>query len=79
LKDCIPDVRDGLARKERIVLYVLHQTQQERGGRNMPTIMLWARVCEHFWITPEELSAMLVRLGARGDVPGGGVRDKLAE
>ena len=63
--DAIPDVRDGLTRKERIVLYVLHQTQQERRGRNVPTTMLWGRVCEHFWISPEDLSEMLARLGAR--------------
>ena len=63
--DHIPDVRDGLTRQERIVLYVLHQTQKERGGRNVPTTMLWGRVCEHFYISPEDLSLMLARLGAR--------------
>jgi len=63
--DRIPDVRDGLTRQERIVLYVLHQTQQERGGRNVPTAMLWGRVCEYFYISPEALSEMLARLGAR--------------
>jgi len=63
----IPDVRDGLTRQERIVLYVLHQTQKERGGRNVPTAMLWGRVCEHFYISPEDLSLMLARLGAMGD------------
>ncbi len=61
----IPDVRDGLSRRERVVLYVLHETQKERGGRNVPTAMLWGRVCEHFYISPEELSEMLARLGAR--------------
>jgi hypothetical protein len=61
----IPDVRDGLTREERVVLYVLHETQRERGDRNVPTAMLWGRVCEHFYISPEELSAMLGRLGAR--------------
>lgn len=63
--DKIPDVRDGLTRQERIVLMVLHQAQKERGGRNVPTAMLWGRVCEHFYISPEELSEMLARLGAR--------------
>jgi hypothetical protein len=63
--DGLPDVRDGLTRAERIVLYVLHETQKERGGRNVPTAMLWGRVCEHFYISPEDLSAMLARLGAR--------------
>jgi hypothetical protein len=63
--DEIPDVRDGLTREERLVLYVLYETQKERGERNVPTAMLWGRVCEHFYISPEELSAMLARLGAR--------------
>jgi hypothetical protein len=62
--DRIPDVRDGLTREERVVLYVLHQVQQERGDANVPTPMLWGRVFEHFYISPERLSAMLARLGA---------------
>lgn len=61
----IPDVRDGLTYRERVVLHVLSETQKERGGRNVPTAMLWGRVCEHFYISPEDLSAMLARLGAR--------------
>jgi hypothetical protein len=61
----IPDVRDGLTHEERVVLHVLHDAQKERGGKNVPTAMLWGRVCEHFYITPEDLSAMLARLGAR--------------
>jgi hypothetical protein len=63
--DGIPDVRDGLTREERVVLYVLHVAQRERRGRNVPTVMLWGRVCEHFYISPEDLSRMLARLGAR--------------
>jgi hypothetical protein len=65
LYDALPDVRDGLTREERIVLYVLHQTQKECGDRNVPTAMLWGRVCEHGYISPEDLSDMLARLGAR--------------
>ena len=65
IEDVIPDVRDGLTRRERVVLYVLHETQKELGGRNVPTTMLWGRVCEHFYISPEALSEMLARLGAR--------------
>jgi hypothetical protein len=63
--DALPDVRDGLTRKERVVLHVLNETQRERRGRNVPTAMLWGRVCEYFYISPEDLSAMLARLGAR--------------
>lgn len=61
----IPDVRDGLTRAERVVLYVLHETQKERGGRNVPTVMLWGRVCEHLDMSPEELLEILARMGAR--------------
>jgi len=69
IRDFLPDVRDGLTRDERVVLWVLHETQKERGGRNVPTVMLWGRVCEHIDISPDELSAMLARLGARKDFP----------
>lgn len=67
----IPDVRDGLTREERVVLHVLGEIHQERGERNVPTAMLWGRVCEHFYISPEDLSALLARMGARRD---GGTR-----
>jgi hypothetical protein len=63
--DAIPDARDGLTRQERVVLYLLNQLQKERGDRNVPTAMLWGRVCEHFYVHPNELSEMLARLGAR--------------
>jgi len=65
IRDRIPDVRDGLTRRERIVLGVLHGIQKERGDRNVPTAMVWGRVCEHFYISTEELSDMLAKLGAR--------------
>lgn len=44
--DEVPDVRDGLTREERIVLWVLNELQKERGDYNVPTAMLWGRVCE---------------------------------
>lgn len=64
-EDALPDVRDGLTREERVVLHVLAETQAERNGRNVPTAMLWGRVCEYFYISPEDLTEMLARLGAR--------------
>lgn len=64
-RDRVPDLRDGLTRRERIVLQVLREVQKERGERNVPTALVWGRVCEHFYISPDELSAMLARLGAR--------------
>jgi hypothetical protein len=63
--DYIPDARDGFTRQERIVLRVLREIRKERGDRNVPTAMVWGRVCERFYISPEDLSAMLARLGAR--------------
>ena len=63
--DDIPDIRDGLTRKERIVLKILQDTQRELGGRNVPTAMLWGRVVEHIDIRQDELSEMLARFGAR--------------
>lgn len=61
----LPDIRDGLTREQRVVLYVLHQLQKERGDANVPTPLLWGRVCEYFYISPEALSRMLAQLGAR--------------
>jgi hypothetical protein len=57
-------VRDGLTRRERIVLWVLSETQKELGGRNVPTVMLYGRVLEHFDLSEAELVAILQRLGA---------------
>jgi hypothetical protein len=63
--DDIPDVRDGLTRKERVVMRTLQETQRELGGRDVPTAMLWGRVCEHIDIRQDELTAILARFGAR--------------
>jgi len=62
--DNLPDVRDGLTRKERVVLWVLHQTQQELRGRNVPTAMLYGRVVEYVDMSVDELQRILQRLGA---------------
>lgn len=60
--DNLPDVRDGLSRKERIVLYCIDQIQKERGGRDVPTVMLYGRVVEHVNICEQELQCILQRL-----------------
>lgn len=66
LLETIPDVRDGLTRTERIILYVLHKTQRELNGRNVPTVMLYGRVVEHVNISEAELHVYLDRLGVQG-------------
>ena len=60
--DNLPDIRDGLTRKERIVLYCLNQLQEERGGRNAPTAMLYGRVVEYVNMSENELQLILQRL-----------------
>ena len=60
--DKLPDVRDGLSRKERIVLYCIDQIQKERGGRDVPTVMLYGRVVEYVNISEQELQLILQRL-----------------
>ena len=59
--DNFPDVRDGLNRKERVVLYCLYQLQKERGGRNAPTAMLYGRVVEYVDMSENELQLILQR------------------
>jgi hypothetical protein len=63
--DDVPDVRDGLTRKERVVLWVLGECQKERDGRNIAMPMLYGRVLEHVDMSIGELQAIVERLGAR--------------
>ena len=60
--DYLPDIRDGLTHRERIVLQCLYDLQQERGGRNVPTGMLYGTVVEHVDMSVEEMQSILVRL-----------------
>lgn len=65
--DDIPDVRDGLTRKERIILYVLHETQKEMKGRFVGTAMLYGRVVERINLSVEEFQRILQRMvGVQG-------------
>src|SRR5690606_30100754 len=43
----LPDVRDGLTRRERIVLWCLSELQKERENRHVPTAMLYGSVVEY--------------------------------
>ena len=64
-RDRIPDVRDGLTRLERVILYVLAECERERGGRDVPTAMLYGRVVERLGgdgVSVEEFTATLQRL-----------------
>ena len=67
----LPDVRDGLTRAQRIVMYELYKAQHETGREFIPTVMLYGRVVEHLDISEAELQAILQSLGVMGDVPHG--------
>ena len=58
----LPDIRDGLTRKERVVLHCIANTQKELGGRNVPTSMLYGRVLEYVDIGVDELQLILQKL-----------------
>lgn len=62
LINVLPDVRDGLSRKERAILYCLKQTQAEFDDRNVPTLLLYGRVDEYIDISQEEFQEILQRL-----------------
>lgn len=64
-RDTLPDVRDGLTRPERILLHTLHRLEQERGGRSVPSALLYGHVVEHLDIGPDEFQELLTRLVGR--------------
>jgi hypothetical protein len=60
-RDSLPDVRDGLTSRERLVLKCLADLQQERGGRDVPTGMLYGSVVEYVDMSVEEMQSILAR------------------
>ena len=62
LSELLPDARDGLNRKERVVLYCLMQTQKEFKDRNVPTITLYGRVLEHIDMGEAEFQRILAKM-----------------
>ncbi|MDX2012910.1 MAG: hypothetical protein SFW67_22115 [Myxococcaceae bacterium] len=61
----LPDVRDGLTSLERVVLVTLAECQREMPGRPVPTALLFGRLSERVDLRPDELMALLARLGRR--------------
>lgn len=64
--DRIPDVRDGLTRLQRVILYVMHEAKQDFGERHVPTATLYGRVVEHVDVSISEFQLELARLTGRG-------------
>lgn len=66
-REHVPDVRDGLTRLQRIVLWELERARRETGREWIPTVMLYGRVVEHLPITEAELQQVLRSLGVQGE------------
>ena len=60
--DDIPDVRNGLTREERIIVDCLNKLQQERGGRNVLTSMLYGRVLEYLDMSVDGMQSIVQRI-----------------
>lgn len=61
----VPDARDGLTRKERIILRELAKLQGERAGRGISLVQLYGRVLEHIDLSQEELRALVAKFHQR--------------
>ncbi len=61
-EDLLPDVRDGLTRLERVILYELSRAEREHPGRRVPSALLYGRVIEHLNVSVPEFEATLRRL-----------------
>lgn len=61
MNDDIPDVRDGLTRKERVVLLELRRAEAELGPR-VRSALLYGRVLERIDLGIDEFQHILQRL-----------------
>ncbi len=60
--DRLPDVRDGLTRLERVILWQIDVVRRELDREQVPTAMLYGRVVEHVDVSIAELQSTLARL-----------------
>jgi hypothetical protein len=65
-QDELPDVRDGLSRLERVIVWQLDLARRELGGASVPTALLYGRVVEHEDVSVERFLAALARLVGHG-------------
>ena len=65
----LPDVRDGLTREQRVILYTLYEAEKEMRGKRVPTLMLYGRVCERMPMSKDRFQALLSGLVGRGVPP----------
>ena len=62
LSELLPDARDDITRKERVVLFCLLQTQQEFKDHNVPTITLCGQVLEHIDMGEAQFRRILAKM-----------------
>jgi hypothetical protein len=55
----------GSPHRERLVLQCLHELQKERGGRHVPTGMLYGSAVEYIDMSIEKMQRILVHLGGQ--------------
>ena len=68
IEDELPDVRDGLTRLERVILFELHKAGKEPWlqNRTVPTVLLYGRVCDHIDVSQSDFLQALRRLTGKG-------------
>ncbi len=66
-EDELPDVRDGLSRLERVILWQLDLARRDLGRASVPTALLYGRVVEHVDVSVERFQAALARLVGPGN------------
>ncbi|MBE0644450.1 MAG: hypothetical protein IH600_10260 [Bacteroidetes bacterium] len=66
-ENTLPDVRDGLTRLQRIILFELNKARKEPWlqGRTVPTPLLYGRVVEHLDVSEEDFMTALRQLLGR--------------
>lgn len=64
--DALPDVRDGLTRLERVILWQLSVLEKEKKGRMVPTAMLYGRVVEYVDVDVPTFMRVHARLLGKG-------------
>ena len=62
----LPDVRDGLTREQRVILFTLRQAERERSGKAVPTMMLYGRVASQIPMSKGRFKSLLAQLVGRG-------------
>ena len=64
----LPDVRDGLSHRERIVLWCLFELRKEHGDRRIAAGLLYGSVVDHVNMSVEETRSILGRF-VGGELP----------